>query len=98
MISKTGIKPEVIDQIRFLAKKYDVKRVILFGSRARGDFYPKSDIDLAAEGGDIVRFSLDVDEDTSTLLEYDIIDLGKNIQSSLRETIQKEGILLYEKV
>ena len=33
-----------------LAQKYDVDRVILFRSRARGDFRRTSDIDLAVEG------------------------------------------------
>lgn len=45
-MADTGIKPEVIEEIRELAKKYDVKRVILFGSRARGDYKRCSDIDL----------------------------------------------------
>ena len=45
-LEKTGIKPIVIDEIRNLADKYQVKKVILFGSRARGDFYRASDIDL----------------------------------------------------
>lgn len=34
-----------------LAKKYHVEKVILFGSRARGDNRPNSDIDLALSGG-----------------------------------------------
>ena len=34
----TGIKPQVIEEIRELARKYDIEKVILFGSRARGDF------------------------------------------------------------
>lgn len=34
------------------------RKVILFGSRARGDFREKSDIDLAVEGGDLSGFPL----------------------------------------
>ncbi len=45
-------------------------KVILFGSRARGDFRRTSDIDLAVTGGDFDRFALDVEEETTTLLEY----------------------------
>ena len=80
-----------------MARKYDVDRVILFGSRARGDFRRTSDIDLAVEGGDFVRFALDVDEETSTLLKFDIVDLGRNIQEELLESIRREGRILYEK-
>ena len=47
-------------------------KVILFGSRARGDDHERSDIDLAVLGGDTNNFALAVDEETSTLLMYDI--------------------------
>lgn len=94
----TGIKPEVIEEICELAKKYDVRRVIIFGSRARGDYRRSSDIDLAVQGGDTVRFALDVDEETNTLLEYDIVDLDGSVQKELLESIEKEGKLLYEKI
>ena len=45
----TGIKQVVLDEIRELARRYGVKRVVLFGSRARGDYWRASDIDLEAE-------------------------------------------------
>lgn len=94
----TGIKPQVIEEICGLARKYGVNKVILFGSRARGDFRRTSDIDLAVEGGDIDRFSMDVNEETSTLLEYDIVNLDRDIQQELRDSIEKEGRVLYEKI
>ena len=97
-MNNTGIKAEVIEEIRKLARKYDVTKVILFGSRARGDFKRTSDIDIAVTGGDFVRFALDVDEETSTLLEYDIVDLDNDMQDELRDSIKKEGRILYEKV
>ena len=62
-MEKTGIKQQVIREIQDLAQKYEVNKVVLFGSRARGDFKEKSDIDLAVEGGNFARFSLDVNEE-----------------------------------
>jgi predicted nucleotidyltransferase len=50
-MEKNGIKPIVLDEIRTLAQKYHVKKVILFGSRARGDFKKTSDIDIAVAEG-----------------------------------------------
>jgi predicted nucleotidyltransferase len=97
-MEKTGIKPVVLDEICTLAQKYHVKKVILFGSRARGDFKRTSDIDIAVDGGDFERFALDVDEETSTLLEFDIIDLRRNIQEELRKSIDMEGQIIYEEV
>ena len=97
-MEKTGIRQEVIREIQEFAKKYQVKKVILFGSRARGDFKEKSDIDLAVKGGDFARFSLDVNEETTTLLKFDIINLDEKIQQELKDSIQKEGKILYEEI
>ena len=97
-MNDTGIRPQVLMEIQELAKKYGVEKVILFGSRARGDFKRTSDIDLAVKGGDFARFALDVDEETSTLLKYDIIDLDRDIQDELRKSIQKDGRIIYEKI
>ena len=94
--ANTGIKTEVIDEIISFAKKHDIHCVILFGSRARGDFKRTSDIDIAASGGDFDRFALDVDEETSTLLEFDIVDLDRDMQDALRESIRREGKILFE--
>ena len=41
---------------------------------------------------------LDVHEETSTLLSFDIINLDEEIQSELRESIEKEGKIVYEEV
>lgn len=94
----SGICEIVLREIIRLAREYQVERVILFGSRARGDYKERSDIDLAFQGGSGSRFILDVDEQTSTLLEFDIIDLSRPIAEELLASIRKEGILLYEKV
>lgn len=95
---KTGIKPKVLQEITQLAKSSGVEKVILFGSRARGDFKERSDIDLAFYGGHSSHFTLDVDEMTSTLLEFDVVDLDKPVRKELMESIKNEGIVLYEKV
>ena len=72
--------------------------MILFGSRARGDYRKTSDIDLAVSGGDITRFALDVEEETPTLLKYDIVNLDGPVQEELLASIAKEGKVLYEKI
>lgn len=94
----TGIKPVVIQEICALAQKYDIDQVILFGSRARGDYGRASDIDLAVRGGKIGRFTLDVEEETTTPLRFDVVDLDLDVQEDLRRAIEKEGKLIYEKI
>ena len=94
----TGIKPVVLAEIRDLASRHGLHRAVLFGSRARGDFRPKSDIDLAVSGGEIDRFRMSVEEETSTLLSFDVVNLDRNVRPDLRNAIDREGLVLYEKV
>ena len=97
-MNSTGIEEQVIEEIVSLAKKHAIEKVILFGSRARGDYQRASDIDLAVCGGDVISFSLDVEENTTTLLTYDVVDINKNCQTKILESIEKEGKVLYEKI
>ena len=69
--------------------------VILFGSRAKGTFSPKSDVDLAIKGGDVAAYREAMDEQCPTLLQFDIIDLGQPLGEDLRKRIAEEGIALY---
>lgn len=91
----TGIRMQVVEAIRDLAARHGQVRVVLFGSRARGDHRERSDIDLACDGGDFAHFAADVDELTPTLLEFDVVDLGAPMQPELREAIEREGVELY---
>ncbi len=59
-----------------------MEKVILFDSRARGDYKRASDINLAVSGGDIYRFALDIEEETSTPLKYDVINLDGIVQKT----------------
>ncbi|MCC8103611.1 MAG: nucleotidyltransferase domain-containing protein [Clostridiales bacterium] len=97
-MKETGIRSQVIQEIRTLAQRHRIQKVILFGSRARGDYHRTSDIDLAVSGGNIAGFCLDVEEETTTLLQYDLVNLDGSVQEELRQSIEKEGVVLYEKV
>lgn len=96
-MKENGIKEVVLEEIQSLAREYGVEKVILFGSRARGDFHRTSDIDLAVQGGNFTGFALDVEEETSTLLQFDIVNLDGPVQEELLESIDGEGVVLYEK-
>ena len=94
----SGIKEKIINQIVDIAQKYEVKKVFLFGSRVRGDFLRGSDIDLAVLGGNIGMFRLDVNDYTDTLLTYDVVDLGCDLNKEFLYSVNKEGILIYEEI
>ena len=39
-----------------------------------------------------------MNEETSTLLSFDVVNLDGSVQEELRESIRREGKLLYEKI
>ena len=93
-----NLRGDIKAGINALAKAYDVDKVILFGSRARGDNRERSDIDLAISGGNYVEFALAVDEVVPTLLMFDFVVLDEFLSAELREAVERDGVLLYEKV
>lgn len=97
-IQRTGLSEELIKEISTIASKWGVQKVILFGSRSRGDYGRASDIDLAVSGGDFTQFCLNIEENAWTLLKFDIIDLDDPLEPDFRAMIQKEGVTLYEKI
>ena len=94
----TGIKKQVLDEILMAAEKNNIEKVILFGSRARGDYRKTSDIDLAVSGGRIAHFQADIEEEGSTLLSFDIVNMDGSVQEELVDSIKREGKVLYEKI
>ena len=81
------------------AEKYSsIDKIILFGSRARKDNEPRSDIDLAVYAkGDIYDFIEDIEENIPTLLEFDITHMNREFDADFVGQIEKEGVVIYEK-
>ena len=96
----TGIRESVVEEICSLARKHRIKRVLLFGSRARGDYQEKSDIDLAVYGcQDFLEFSCQLEEELWSLLRLDLIDMNSiSVSKGLIDEIERDGVVLYEAV
>jgi uncharacterized protein len=82
---------------RLIAAHEGVKRVILFGSRARGYASDRSDIDIAVDTSDNLDWwkLYEQVEDYPTLLKIDLIRLSDG-GGEFRETILRTGKILYE--
>lgn len=93
-----GIRDEVLQSIINLGKEHDLERILLFGSRARGDYRERSDIDIAVSGKNADVFSVDIEQNVPTLLKFDVVNMDKPVQKELLDSIGREGILIYEKV
>ena len=63
-MTKYNIPDIIINEIIAFARINGVHKVILFGSRARGDNGERSDIDIAVSGGDVESFYWNIKEKT----------------------------------
>jgi len=77
-----------------------IQKILLFGSRARGDFQEKSDFDVAIFGqltfGDKLRIRDAVDE-WSFVYKVDLIFWNELKDEKMRETILREGKVIVSK-
>lgn len=100
MADKYGLKKEIFYAIIDIFKDYSqyIKTAYLYGSRARGDFNPGSDIDIA------IRFWKDrikIYEIRDKLLEqnliytFDILDYDEISNEKLKKNIDREGIVIF---
>lgn len=93
---------KVLNEIRRIALNYNISKVVLFGSRARGDNTDKSDYDIAvfSSGMDIseqTAFSSEVEE-IETLRKIDVVFIkDRHIGTELYKNIQKDGIDIMDK-
>ena len=94
-----SLREDIRQELCVLAKKHELEKLILFGSRAKGTCWERSDIDLAASfntAEQYFNFQEDVEE-IETLLMFDIVDMNSSlINLELIEDIKKDGIILYE--
>lgn len=95
---KYNLPDRILRDIYSLAKKHSVEKVVLFGSRARGTNTERSDIDLAVYGGDFEKFYWDVKEKVRSLLMFDLVHMDGSVSDDLKEEINKDGVVIYEKI
>ena len=88
---------ELYTKIANLAARYGAQRLVLYDSRARGDFHARSDVDLAVYGmPEKQRGSFSVEaEDLPTLLKLDIVHISENMEPAFLQNIEKDGVTLY---
>jgi predicted nucleotidyltransferase len=98
-----GLENHIISAIQRVLRKYPaVEKAVIYGSRAKGNYRPGSDIDITLYGQalDLTTLQLIENELDDLLLPYKIdLSLHKQISNpELRAHIDRVGILFYEKV
>ena len=97
-----GLKQNVIDLIREqLELNPKIEEVVLYGSRAKGNYRPGSDIDLTLKGEELsVKDLISLEnqmEDLPIPFKFDISLYHRITNPDLLDHIQRVGILFYKR-
>ena len=92
-----AVPDRVLRELAAIARQSGADKVILFGSRARGTHTERSDIDIAVCGGDFDAFYWAVKETVHSLLTFDIVNYSAGVSDELKQEIEKDGVIVYEK-
>ena len=97
-MNNEGILDRVVGVIRGVKEP---EKIVLFGSRARGDAGETSDIDIAIFGKDWTDQDLNgakhlLEEEVRTPLKFDLINFYAVSNPRLKKNIETTGRVLYE--
>jgi predicted nucleotidyltransferase len=80
----------------------EIQRAVVFGSRAKGNYKPGSDIDIAVFGeaisfSTIARLHSRLEEEGPLPYFFDIVDFTHSEHKELKEHIERIGIPIFER-
>lgn len=95
------LSDEIISFLNDLAANKKVEKIIVFGSRALGDYEPYSDLDLAIDAPTMeeiewLKLREFVIYDLPAYIRISIVDYSTN-PIKLRQNIVKTGVVIYDK-
>ena len=98
-----GLDEAEVDRIRTVFTHFrEVEKAVLYGSRAKGDYKPGSDIDLTLFGSglDARMVGCIADELDDLLMPYrfDLSIFNRIVHPDLVEHIRRVGITFYERI
>ncbi len=99
---KFGLEQHIIDRLIAVFEQHSkVDKALVFGSRAKGNYRPDSDIDIAIKGqdlntDDIIAMSVAFEEKGITY-KIDLINYDNINEPALKDHIDRVGIELYSR-
>ena len=98
---KFGLSDTVIKELQDVFRRYtNIEKVLIFGSRSKGNFREGSDIDLAVIGqgvdyNQLLSILCEID-DLELLYSVDLIDYNKKKGTPIGDHIDRVGKIFYE--
>ncbi len=101
-MNATGLDNQTVQTLRRIFAKYpNIKQVKLYGSRAKGSFHARSDIDLVVMGEDLDRFMIAAIlmelDDTDIPFLVDLQNYSDIKNRRLIEHIDRVGVVIYDR-
>ena len=98
---KYGLSDTVIKELQDVFRRHtNIEKVLIFGSRSKGNYRAGSDIDLAVIGKDIdYRQLLDISteiDDLELLYSIDLLDYRSKKGTPIGDHIDRVGQVFYE--
>ena len=95
------LKSDIIQVVSTLQHNRKIKKIVLFGSRAKGTFHAGSDVDLVLFGdnlglNDILDLSVEIEKLTLPYM-FDLIIHSRIKEIALLDHIKRVGMTLFER-
>ena len=98
---KFGLSDTVINELQGVFRRHpNIQEVLIFGSRAKGNYREGSDIDLAAVGknldyNQLLSILIEID-DLELLYRVELLDYQKHANTPIGEHIDRVGQVFYQ--
>jgi len=98
---KFGLSDTVIRELQDVFRRHaNIKKVLIFGSRSKGNYRAGSDIDFAVIGtgidyNQLLSIQCEI-EDLELLYSVDLLDYQKKVGTPIGDHIDRVGQLFYE--
>ena len=100
---KFGLSDSVISELQAVFRRHpNIEKVLIFGSRSKGNYREGSDIDLAALGkgldyNQLLQILTEID-DLELLYSIDLLDYYKTVNTPIGDHIDSVGQVFYQSV
>ena len=101
MANSYGLSDSALEQVTEAIRQFDqIVAVVLFGSRAKGNYKPGSDIDLAVKGDRVsprivAQLADCLNEETPLPYFFDVVHYETLDNQALVDHIDRVGIVIY---
>lgn len=100
-MNKFGLSERTINELlEYFKSKPEIEKVMVYGSRAKGNFRNGSDIDFAVWTKDKSAYELRIEaelDDLETPYMFDVTDYKNLTHEGMKNSIDRDGMLFYKK-